>query len=50
MSAIVLLVTGAGLSLYVVHTNRKRSSFMSNAGIDHVVSDEIEDLLTTVAE
>lgn len=40
MSAVVLVATGAGLSLYVVYTNRKRSAFLSGAGMDHVVSDK----------
>lgn len=38
MSAIILVVSGVGLSLYVVKTNRKKAIFMENVGPDHVVS------------
>lgn len=40
MSAIVMVVTGAGLSMYVLRANRKKRDFMSNAGIDHQVDIE----------
>jgi hypothetical protein len=37
MSAIIEVASGAALSLYVINMNRKKATFMSNAGIDHVV-------------
>lgn len=39
-SALVLIVTGAGLSLYVIKTNRKKAAIMESLGPDHVVSSE----------
>lgn len=38
MSAIILVASGVGLSLYVVKTNRKKAIFMENVGPDHIVS------------
>jgi hypothetical protein len=38
MSAIVLVVTGAGLSLFVIRENRKKAAIMRNLSMDHVVS------------
>lgn len=36
-SALSLVLTGGGLSLYAITTNRKKAAFMANAGPDHVV-------------
>lgn len=38
MSAIIQVASGACLSIYVLRMNRKKATFMSNVGIDHVVS------------
>ena len=37
MSAIILTITGAGLSFWVMRSNRKKAIMMEHLGPDHVV-------------